>query len=71
MCFYQKDGSGPLKRMYVDRMIGIEPTDKMLKCPECDHELGLKIIYAKENRPAYRLFQSSVTKKIVQQASVK
>ncbi len=57
--------------MYVDRMIDIEPTDKTLKCPECDHELGLKVTYAKENRPAYRLFQSSVTKKIVKQASAK
>ncbi len=71
ICFYQKDGPGPLKRMYLDRMVDIKPASRVLICPECSRELGLKIIYAKENRPAYRLFQSSVHKKIVKQAAVK
>jgi len=68
VCFYQKDGPGPLKRMYLDRTIGLGPTGKSLKCPECAHELGVRITYAKENRPAYRLFQSSVLKRIVKQS---
>jgi hypothetical protein len=71
VCYYQKDGPGPLKRMYVDRMIGLKPAEKVLTCPTCNHELGIKITYVKENRLAYRLFQSSVTKKIVKQILVK
>jgi hypothetical protein len=71
VCFYQKDGPGPLKRMYVDRMIDLEPSKPKLVRSECDRELGIEITYAKENRPAYRLFQSSVNKKIVQQSVIK
>ncbi|HUC78836.1 MAG TPA: hypothetical protein VMQ58_01190, partial [Candidatus Saccharimonadales bacterium] len=70
-CFYQKDGSGPLKRMYIDRMIYIKPTVSKLECHKCGNELGLKTTYAKENRLAYRLFQSSVNKKIVKQTVAK
>lgn len=68
VCFYQKDGPGPLKRMYVDRMIDIKPSGTTLACRNCGHELGIKITYAKENRPAYRLFQGSVNKKITKQS---
>lgn len=71
VCFYQKDGPGPLKRMYVDRMVGMSATGETLTCPGCAHELGVKIVYAKESRPAYWLFQSSVKKKIVSQAAAK
>ena len=70
-CYYQKDGPGPLKRLYVDRMIELKPKGKTLMCPECSHDLGIKINYVKENRPAYRLFQCSVKKKIVKQTVVK
>lgn len=71
VCFYQKDGPGPLKRMYVDRMINFRPTDSKLMCTNCEQELGIEIMYIKENRPAYRLFQGSVNKKIISQSAVK
>ena len=65
-CLYQKDGPGNLRRMYVDRII--EPTvsllQKNLTCSN-GHVLGVKIIYEKEGRPAFRLFVDSVVKKIV------
>lgn len=71
ICFYQKDGPGPLKRMYVDRMIGIKPSGEELTCPACEQVLGIKIIYKKEARPAYRLFQDSVKKRITTRTKAK
>ncbi len=71
VCFYQKDGPGPLKRMYTDRIIGLKPASKNLVCLSCGDELGLQMIYKKENRPAYRLFQNSVNKKITKQSVLK
>lgn len=66
ICLYQKDGAGNLRRMYVDRIV--EPRvplmRKDLSCPN-GHLLGVKIIYDKEKRPAFRLFVDSVAKKIV------
>ena len=66
VCLYQKDGSGILKRMYIDRISEpkISLARKDLSCPS-GHLLGVKIIYEKENRQAFRLFVDSVTKKIV------
>lgn len=66
ICFYQKDGPGNLRRMYLDRIIDsrIPLTRKDLSCSK-KHLLGVKIIYEKENRSAYRLFVDSVVKKIV------
>ncbi len=61
---YQKDGPGILKRLYLDRMQDYSSADK-LSCPKCKAVLGIKIIYKKENRPAYRLFVGSVAKKII------
>lgn len=65
VCFYQKDGPGSLKRMYLDRILDpkISISNKSLKC-ENDHLLGVAIIYKKENRPAFRLFVENVKKKI-------
>ena len=63
--FYQKDGPGILKRMYVDRFIDLAPSGRELKCNNCKTILGTEIIYKKENRPAYRLFVGSITKKII------
>ncbi len=68
VCYYQKDGPGPLKRMYVDRMIGTRTASDILSCIGCAYELGIITIYQKENRSAYRLFQSSVKKKVVKQS---
>ena len=65
ICLYQKDGTGTLRRMYVDRII--EPkvpiSGKHLICSE-GHVVGATYIYEKEGRAAYRLSASSVAKKI-------
>lgn len=66
VCQYQKDGPGNLRRMYLDRIIDkhVPISGKNLNCPEA-HLLGIKMIYEKESRPAFRLFVDSVTKKII------
>ena len=66
IAIYQKDGSGILKRLYIDRIV--EPkdhSDKNLVCKKCKTLLGIRIIYAKETRPAYRLFAGAVEKKVI------
>jgi hypothetical protein len=64
-CLYQKDGPGPLKRMYVDRIKDSKVllTKKDLLCPK-QHVLGVKIVYEKENRPAFRIFAEAVIKRL-------
>ena len=69
ICFYQKDGPGMLKRMYLDRIEGLDTSAENLTCPVCARLLGVSMIYEKEQRPAYRLFVGSVTKKIVKSGS--
>lgn len=65
ICYYQKDGPGNLRRMYTDRIIRNDFSDKELKCKKCGEILGTKITYQSEDRPAYRLYADAVTKKIV------
>jgi hypothetical protein len=38
---------------------------KELRCPSCKELIGLRMIYKKEQRFAYRLFAGAITKKIV------
>lgn len=66
ICRYQKDGPGTLRRMYLDRIMDnhVPVSGKNLNCLEA-HLLGIKMIFEKENRPAFRLFVDSVTKKII------
>lgn len=74
LALYQKDGPGPLKRMYVDRIFSPERLTRLrglsasrlprLICAHCKQLIGAPIMYEKENRPAFRLFEGSVTKKI-------
>ncbi len=66
ICAYQKDGPGNLRRMYIDRIIDqqVSLNRKDLTCPQ-GHLIGIKMIYEKEKRPAFRLFVDSVTKKII------
>jgi hypothetical protein len=66
ICNYQKDGPGNLRRMYIDRIIENEVpiSGKNLSCSN-GHLLGIKIIYEKENRLAFRLFVDSVKKQII------
>jgi len=68
--FYQKDGPGILKRMYVNRFIDIKPICNELVCSNCKRQLGILINYKKENRPAYRLFAGSVNRKIISQSKL-
>lgn len=67
ICKYQKDGPGPLKRMYFDRMFDFEVSKSKLICGNCSTVLGIRVVYEKENRLVYRLFQDSVKKKIMSQ----
>lgn len=66
VCHYQKDGAGNLRRMYIDRILSpkVSIARKDLTCAK-GHLLGVKIIYEKEKRPAFRIFIDSVTKNIV------
>lgn len=72
ICHYQKDGPGILKRMYVDRIVNPSkpPGAKGLDCPGCKAGLGVRMIYKKEDRPAYRLFVGAVAKKTVKAGDV-
>ena len=65
ICLYQKDGPGNLRRMYTDRIIDpkVSIFKKDFSCSK-GHLLGVKTIYEKEKRPAFRLFVDSVVKKI-------
>ena len=66
-CFYQKDGPGPLYRMYIDRIIGgviSDPCYIVFNCPKCRKLIGVYYIYKKEKRPALKLFSGAITKSI-------
>jgi len=68
LMIYQKDGPGILKRLYLDRIVSsndLKDKDKF-ECKKCKTVLGIRTLYKKENRPAYRLFAGSIEKKIVQ-----
>jgi hypothetical protein len=74
IALYQKDGPGPLKRMYIDRIVSPKEFAKLqnvpmkkvpnLICPYCKRLIGISYIYEKEKRLAFRLFEGSVTKKM-------
>lgn len=66
VCRYQKDGPGNLRRMYVDRISDSKVilAEKSLNCPD-GHLLAMKIIYAKESRPTFRLIAETIKKKII------
>lgn len=62
---YQKDGPGPLKRAYLDRILAPKELDtSVLVCSNCGSELGKAYIYDKENRNAFLLNPSTFVKKI-------
>lgn len=72
---YQKDGSGQLLRMYLDRIVGpvdlaglelkLRSTKEMqrLQCPSCRSVIGFPMLYEPENRLAFRLSKGSFAKK--------
>ncbi|MFH1631748.1 MAG: hypothetical protein ABIA47_01845 [bacterium] len=74
--FYQKDGRGSLKRLYLDRIMAPDRISRYglicqigdvpnLTCKKCGELLGTPIIFKKEKRKAFRLYQDSTTHKIV------
>lgn len=71
VCFYQKDGPGNLRLMYYDRILKSNASllKKELSCPK-GHVLGIKTIYKKEKRPAFRLFVDAIEKKITKNSEV-
>jgi hypothetical protein len=79
--YYQKDGPGMLKRMYLDRIYDSKKYSNLqneslknvpqLICPHCKTHIGVPFNYAKEDRLAYRLFVGAVTKKISSSEKVK
>lgn len=67
LLYYQKDGPGIIKRLYLDRIYFEEKiitvnTLKKLVCPMCKTVIGVHMIYKKENRPALRLFLGAINK---------
>ena len=72
--YYQKDGPGLFKRLYLDRIYlskvytGLQHRVlqhlPQLLCPQCGEHLGIPILYQKEQRLAVRLFAGAVTTKI-------
>jgi ribosomal protein S27E len=71
---YQKDGPGPLKRAYLDRILAPEIlssyqhekliTVPNLACLKCGVVVGSPYVYAKEKRPAFLLNPSAFLKKV-------
>jgi hypothetical protein len=74
---YQKDGPGPLKRCYLDRIhlpqsleqrqydeFNKKASPKLI-CEQCEAVIGSPIVYEKENRPAYYMRQGFFAKRIV------
>lgn len=61
---YQKDGAGPLKRSYLDRILDkntLAVQNDWVYCPHCKICLGFNEPYAKEdNRPAVRWAVESI-----------
>jgi hypothetical protein len=69
--FYQKDGSGIIKRLYLDRIYPATSKGKQLLCAKCKEVVGTLIIYKKENRLAYRIFVGAINKQIVPASYIK
>lgn len=73
--WHQKDGPGPLKRMYFDRirtpdeLVGLQRKRlgdiPLLTCRKCNRMIGLPYVYRKEKRKAFRVFQDAVMKKVI------
>ncbi len=75
ICTYQKDGTGNLHRLYLDRIINSDP---FFKIPEynklvsykdlpnlvcsCRSPIAVPMVYKKEDRLAFRLLHGSIHK---------
>lgn len=76
ICKYQKDGTGNLHRLYLDRLL---ESNQAFKIPEyhpsitekdlpnlvciCRELIAVPMIYSKEDRLAFRLIHGSIHKK--------
>lgn len=70
-----------LKRAYLDRIYGSKKfsnlQDEKLKsipqliCPHCKQCIGVPFNYAKEDRPAYRMFVGALFKKVANSEKIK
>lgn len=71
--YYQKDGPGPLKRSYTDRIIDLKiKKSQLFKCPGCKEILGVYKPYKKENnRPAFNWLVGALDYKIVPVSKLK
>lgn len=78
ICTYQKDGTGNLHRLYIDRILSSEP---FFKIPEykktilfkelpnlvcsCRNVIAVPMVYKNEKRLAFRLLHGSIHKNLV------
>jgi hypothetical protein len=63
---YQKDGPGPFKRLYADRLQNSFFSwneNKVIECENCKRPLAFCLLYKKENRSSYTLFSNTVKAK--------
>jgi ribosomal protein S27E len=70
---YQKDGPGPLLRLYLDRIhapkkfVGLQNKPlgslKVIGCLDCGRLIAMPQMYKAEKRKAYRVFQGALKKK--------
>ena len=70
---YQKDGPGPIRRLYFDRifapkkLVHLETkrltTITPLRCAKCKEYLGTPYMYIKEKRKAFKVYQDALVKK--------
>ncbi|MBT5808186.1 hypothetical protein HOI18_02820 [Candidatus Uhrbacteria bacterium] len=70
---YQKDGAGPLLRLYLDRIhapakyVGMEKRAikdlKVIDCKKCGRLIAMPAMYKLEKRKSLRLFEGALTKK--------
>lgn len=74
LLLYQKDGSGPLKRLYLDRIfapaeltgvqkLSIKDVPELI-CKKCKRLIGIPAIYKEENRKVYLLLSYSFNKRL-------
>lgn len=69
---YQKDGPGPLKRLYLDRIVAPDKLVNLhtgkavpnLICGNCKQTIAIPGTYRKENRAVYLPLAYSITKKV-------
>jgi ribosomal protein S27E len=74
IALYQKDGSGSLLRMYLDRIFEPENLANLqdsfsksslpsLRCSSCETLIAVPMVYKLENRLAFRLIRGSFFKR--------